>query len=197
MKKLLLVVMMMLIASVARAIPVTLGAAGQDLLTVHFSLPAQPSAHNALLLGAQSSSGPVGGISGTTVLFNGTTVLATATANFLGQRYASAGSFFSGIDPLIDFSQLASGTTAGRWTFQVTSGVRSFDTDDWFVRPFGDGGSQVGFDATVTRVTVSSSSASVPGPPTAWLLVCAGVLALRRRSARLRGTRLRGARQVP
>ena len=142
---------------------ISLSEGGLNFLEVQFTLPVQPAQHNALLINVSSSSGP--SFSAVASLYDGGALLASSVTSFPGQRYATVGSFFSATDPVIDYTNIANGTIDGLFTLLVTSGSKTFDTNNLFINTFGDGGSS-GFDGTITSVQASTV---VPVPATVWL----------------------------
>ena len=175
-------------AGLAHAVPVTLDAEGDNLLEFQFTLPAQPASHNALNINVTSSMGPVApAFGGVASLFDGATLLASGLTTSVGRRFATPGSAFSAMDPLInDYSAIADGSINGFFRLLVTSGSRSFDTDDLTVRPFGDAGSAPGTAGTVFGVSVGvAPPVSVSESPTIGLLGLGLVLFLLRRSRKV------------
>ena len=159
---------------------ITLSENGLNFLEIQFSVPVQPAQHNALSIGVTNSSGSV--FSAVASLFDGGDLLANSLTSSLGERYATTGSSFSGIDPIIDYTTIADGTIDGLFTLFVTSGFRTFDTNDFYINTFGEGGNS-GFDGTITSI---SASTVVPVPAAVWLFG-SGLLGLvgiaRRKSA--------------
>ena len=149
----------------ASAATISLSENGLNRLEVLFTVPAQPASHNALSIGVLSSSGS-SNFSSAATLFDGVVVLGQSLTTGIGGRYATVGSAFSGVDPIIDYSSIEDGTISGRFIMDVISGSRSFESSDVIVRPFGDGGSFPGFEGTVTSVQAST----VPEPSSAALL---------------------------
>jgi hypothetical protein len=171
---------LMLFTGTVSAVSVTLSEAGLNFLELQFTVPVQPPEHNALNILVSSSSGPTTPpFSAAASLFDGVNLLAQSQTSAIGERYATAGSFFSGVDPIIDYTTISDGTINGIFTLYVTSGSRTFDTDNFVIRTFGDGGS-TGFDGTVTNISVS---AVVPIPAALWLFGSGllGMIAIARR----------------
>jgi hypothetical protein len=182
-RTLLLALTLLVMTSASKATVVTLIELGNNFVSFDFAIGPQPAAHNALSIGLFSSTGPTTGVAGTTSLFDGTSLLVQHASVFVGTRYATAGSGFSAIVPIIpDYAPIANGTINGRWTFLLTSGSRTFDTDDFFVTAFGDGGSAPGAAGQLGTVEVSRVTAATPAPGTALLLALALLgIVLRRR----------------
>lgn len=168
----------------ANAVSVTLSEGGINYLELEFTVPVQPPQHNALLINISTSTGPVSPpFSATASLYDGGTLLAQSQTSSIGERYATTGSFYSDVDPIIDYTTIADGTIIGIFTLLVTSGSRTFDTDNFSIDTFSDTGN-FGFDGTVTNVSVSTV---VPIPAAVWLFG-SGILGLigvsrRKRSA--------------
>ena len=161
---------------------ITLSEGGLNFLEVQFTVPIQPDQHNALNIGVSFSSGPSSPpFSAIASLYDGGALLANSVTSSPGQRYATVGSAFSATDPIIDYTSIANGAIDGLFTLLVTSGSRTFDTNDFFINTFGDTGSS-GFDGTVTSVQASTV---VPVPAATWLFSSGliGLISLARRKA--------------
>ena len=155
-----------IIAFNANAAVITLSEGGLNFLEVQFTVPVQPAQHNALNIGVIDSTGPSSpSYSAIGSLYDGGILLANSVTSSIGERYATVGSFFSATDPIIDYTNIANGTIDGLFTLLVTSGSRTFDTNDLFIKTFGDSGN-AGFDGTITSVQTSTV---VPVPATVWL----------------------------
>lgn len=164
------VIIGMFASSIACGGVISLDVNGVNTFEVLFSVPAQPANHNALSLFSSSTS--LNNFSGIATLFDGNTVLAQSARSSVNARYATAGSGFSGapfFDPIIDYTSIADGSIDGRWVLSVTSGRARFDTDDFIIQPFGDGGTSPGFTGTATSFRAFESSA-VPEPSALFIL---------------------------
>jgi hypothetical protein len=81
-------------------------------------------------------------------------------------------------------SSITSGTIVGLWTLKVLSGIRTIDTDDLFVTPFGNTGSFFGYAGQILEVSVTTVSNQVSAPATGALLACSFLVVGRYRRTR-------------
>jgi len=176
---------LLLIATAAEALPVTLTASGPDTgIEISFSMPAPfTNGQDAIQFGPSSSSSG-GPLLTTTSLFDGVTLLGTGPSLIGGPaRFADAGSLFAASAIIVDFTTIADQSIDGLVRIVVTQGFWSFDTDDLTAQAFGCCGSLPAENPVITGFAL------VPEPSTA-LLVGIGLAGLASYRRRLDGREL-------